>query len=520
MSKANVGMNALKVLGKVSGVSNKIIELIPSNIQKSVSRQMQAVAARRIVSAHSLEAIKSALPKKVNIPSNIEVEEFLRTTKIDNVRSVLNELNVPLTFTLDDWPRELAALGYRPIPGYDYSKTSAQLKQLFADPTTGALARDVWDSNLRATYELWSNPSSPVFRRIVGDETDPVKVEKLINKARREAAAFYPRYQKELELELGSEDLSLARLAGMQGPLSRTTAPTNEGLTRAMQLENTADMYRRSNFPKEYVDELGVRTGTHYGGPSIDDSNAVLLAEKSWLDDPTLLNAAGKYIKAPTYVRNILNRLTKYKYPNRPLARVATADSNFVYSGLGAKPFGTAPGGRALADDQELYNILQDSITRVGSEYGYTVPADFQAAIWSPVRELFEGDVADVRFLGRPLDLTQEAADALRTVNPDPRGYRDRMVESAAAQAKLDMDAARAIVGKKDRAEAIAKANKKRAKQLATFEKIYKSNPKLMSLLLLAGTTGAAGAATQFDPLRNIAELQVKYGGMQDDPRA
>jgi hypothetical protein len=268
-----------------------------------------------------------------------------------------------------------------------------------------------------------------------------------------------------------------------------------------MQLEQTGDMYRRSDFPEEYVNKLGVNTGTLYGGPSIDDSNAVLLSGESWIKDPTLLNAKGDIVKAPSYVRNLRNRNQLWTYPGRERGKVSTADSNLVYSGLGAKPFGPQPGARALTDDQELYNMFQDSIARVGARYGYTIPADFQAAIWSPTRELFEGDVIDVNFIERPLNLTQEAADALRIENPDPRGYRDRMVEAAAVAAERDMAAAQSKTNPVERATAISKAQKKRAQQLAKFEKINRSNPQLMALLKILGVGGVGAGYSVFRPL-------------------
>jgi hypothetical protein len=464
-----------------------IIQLVPAGIQRSVSSEVQqALVDKLLQNVTSRTMIKGAgigLKKKQSIASaiaNATPEQLLSLAKASKTT---------LTFTDETMPSYLRALGYRAIPELDYLSGEASLRQLYKSPDTAEAARDAFRHNLRTTYSLYTNPSSPVFRRIVGNETDPVKIEKLINAEKKRLAAFYRDYNKSLRMAADPEVYDLERLVGMNGPLSRTTKPQSEQVTAVRMLENTGDQYRTSNFPEEeLLQTLGTRGGTHYGAPSIDDANRVLLSEQSWIDDPTLLNSAGRFIKAPSYVRNILRpgrgKNARWLYPgmSEP-SLVATADSNFVYTGLGMKPFGPQPGNRALTEDQDLYNMLIEDATEVGKEFGYLVPSDFQAVIWAPGRELFEGMAGDVRFLNRPLNMTQEAADMLRLNNPDPRGYRDRMREAAEKAYNEEL----ASKGPS------ANLTEKRRRQLEKFDRIDRSNPKLMALAALLAGGGAAG---------------------------
>jgi hypothetical protein len=497
-----------KALIRMGGAAApKLTRLIKSGSGDVFRNHIDGVAKKRLLAVPGLtvDTLKQSKSKGIadRIGSETDVEKALNKLTTDDIHRLVNENNVSMTLLEEDFPEDLLHLGYRPIPHFDYSKGVDQLKRTVANPVTGEQVRlmdlpevqDAFEHNWGVTHGLWRNPSSPTYNRVVGLETDPVKIDQALTDAQLRAASFYPEYENDIVTQIGGENSGLSQelWTGVRGPTSKSTMPRAEQKHNLNMAERTDHMFDTTKL------ELGGVRDYDRFGPNVSrmgkDSSMhaleTIMAPRNAFDDPRLLQKNGDVVKMGSYIRNILNRLRKYKVPGyKDPQLVVTMDSNHNFAGLGGlRPMGGA--SHALTNDQEVYNFLSDVTRRAADKAGYgAAPADFQASLWATIRELLESQVEGFVPIGRAIQFAPEWEAALRTKNRDVRPLFNTARQQFARRFGKELEVAQAL---KD-PEKIAGAQSRLNAGLARLENMKKINPELKALLAITGV-GAGGYA-------------------------
>lgn len=356
---AELGLEAPSAVKGLLRIANpgKLTRLIQGGSGDAFTKHITDIGRSRLraVPGMSVDVLKSSKGIRDKNLSDItrrigdeaDIEKALQKLSTDDVRKLLRSHNVPLTLDIEEFPDELLHLGYKPIPGYDYNKSIEQLKTVFVDPQTGQPARlmdrpevgEAFQNNWLATHNLWQNPSSPTYNRVVGLESDPVKAEKLLRKAQKEAADFYPEYEKDIVTQLGGRRSGLDRLrwTGLRGPLSKSTMPISEqkhAVNMAERPDNMFDTLKSELGGVNDYDRFGPNV-SRMGKDSTMHALETIMAPQNAFDNPRLLQNQGDVVKMGSYIRNILNRARRYNLPGVEGKQFAvTMDSNHNFAGL------------------------------------------------------------------------------------------------------------------------------------------------------------------------------------------
>jgi hypothetical protein len=421
----------------------------------------------------------------------------LEKADADQIAAALRKKNIALTLSTEKFGElfpELVEFGYVPIPDYDYARGVDQIGKLIKKDNSRAAVKAAVAQNYLATDGLYTNPRSPIFRRIVGQETDPKKQATLINRAIRQNEKFYEDFTKDLQTNYGELDPITA--VGVQGPLSAGSGPSAELLTFSNMVENPRNMFAQpADIPQGLRDVYG-NAQTTYGPSSILNALRAGLSGQRWLEDPTVLSSTGGVFKVGSYSRNKLRAGEAFPLPGvgrrvgRKVVRdleervPVTLDRQANVAGLGGfRPLGS---DLTFITNQDVYNFLSEIVGEVGAARGITADA-MQARAWYPTRELMNAEVGGAAPIGRLMNPSEEAVAAFGRGTQDPRGIME--AADVASQQRLADDLAKATTAA-DRKLAQDKFNV-RTEEL---KKIRKNDPRLMALAALAA--GGAGVAS------------------------
>lgn len=486
-------------------VAKNLIKLVEAGIGDRLTRHLLDVGRSRLAQVLNpddvLPLVKLTKAAQKRLGDTPSVQMLLSEVGPDDVSKLLKKHKIPLTLSPEEYDEDLLYLGFRPIPGYDYNKGASQLKGLLRqnrEPVESA-----YRNNILAAYNLWENPSSPTFRRVVGDETDPKKVLDIVVRERRKASSFYPDYNESMRRQLDNPSAgTLERAIGGRAPLSTQSSPNAETLSGVWMSERPDLMMQDELIPREGYKDIWGNMSTTTKNDAILKALRSLASLDTPITNPRLLSADGKVIKLGSYMRNNLDPEGWWEIPGRSgLVQPATVDSHAMYAGLGGmRPLGGS--GNVIIDDQDLYNWASQQYEGVARELGIT-PSSFQAGAWAPMRELLNNDL-ELLATGRQLNLSPEMEAAIRGTNPNPQGLFDAAKSSVLSNYK-------AMMGRGD-----PKAAARLARSQQALESIRQMNPNLRALMLLAGAGGVGSVAGQTDPMQSLARRRAAttlYGG-------
>jgi hypothetical protein len=496
------GAELIKLGGEIaSGLGRKFDDAL-----KTYARSLLEAEGLKTVAAKTEQGVKRVKIK------DLDAEQLAKA---------LQAKKIPLTLTPEKFNElfpELAEFGYVPLPGYDYSRGVDQLSGLIKDDTTRQAIKTAVTQNYIATDSLYTNPRSPVFRRIVGQEKNPDKQAKLIDEAIRGNERFYNDFTRDLQTNYGELDPITA--VGVQGPLSAGSGPAAEMLTFSNVVENPRNMFAQPvDIPQELRDVYG-NAQTTYGVSSILNALKAGLAGQGWLTNPGILSSKGGVFKVGSYSRNKLRAGEAFPLPGaasrvgRKTVRSVeervpvTLDRQANVASIGGfRPLG---GEGTIVGNQDVYNFLSEVMSDMAATRGIT-PDTMQARLWYPTRELLNAEVGGAAPVGRLFRPSEEAVSAFGRGTQDPRGIMD--AATVASDQRLADDLAKSTTAQERNA-----ARRRYEKRSAELEQIRKQDPRLLALAALAvggaGTAGLMGGspASRQAALNEIANEGELYG--------
>lgn len=268
-----------------------------------------------------VRALGSALP---TVARSVEVPSSLSKSILKDLQQQAESAGSLVFGAGAKYPKELKALGLRPVPGLDYTKTGAQLKSVDRKKALASM-----ESNIEAMLE------------------------------RGGAGGFYP----ELSSTMASRyNLSPELAATSSGPFSASVSVPKQLRLGERFIENP------TIFPGRYPGE-----GSLTAGPAWRQSLSALASENPAA--PQNFSATGQYLKIPSFVDNLA-------FPQTSMQ--ATIDRHAAQAALGIRPL--KEGSPVNLGDPEVYSLVRQAYQNVAAKRGI-LPSEAQAVTWDAWRQ-------------------------------------------------------------------------------------------------------------------------------------
>jgi hypothetical protein len=392
-----------------------------------------------------LSAIKRMRGKKVAKTFGDDISAGVKGAEESAAKYAVNN-NVPLVFDNGSFPELSRSVGLQHVPDLDYLHPT-QILELPRENVVRSMSH-----NINRIADAFNDPD---FIKLLdsGKFMDP-----------EDALAFYWMSRADLQ-QAGQGVLTPETLAAGSGVMSPRTTPVDEV----------------GEFGQILTDPANAYTGRLTYG-NVDKSIDIIARQPDWTvgNDRNLI----KKLSAPQtkddahWDTKVFNYITNQSRPSN--ARALTADTHALAIALGLPQYGAM--GPNVFGNRKVYDLVREAYVNVAKQRGL-LPQELQALTWSPWRQLVNGET-DMRPMLGNIQLHPTVVQAAEG-NAMPFLQQAKLGAARAKTRRVGNDPTVIDAAEKSYQNTIS--NLRQTAERAGLD------PKMLSLMLMAGTAGGAG---------------------------